>query len=126
MSQMLLEDAAPAVRAQESAVAPTAESALRAPRWFAPLVLVATLALGAFIYSGFRARANELWWWMGHDRHAHYTYGLNVAMDLKTGDLARLAHDFDGMRVWGPLHPFLEATVQLMAGPDQRLAVLND
>ena len=124
MSQMLLEDAAPAVRAQESAVAPTAESALRAPRWFAPLVLVATLALGAFIYSGFRARANELWWWMGHDRHAHYTYGLNVAMDLKTGDLARLAHDFDGMRVWGPLHPFLEATVQLMAGPDQRLAVL--
>ena len=61
---------------------------------------------------------------MGHDRHSHYMYGLNLALDLRTGDIVRLFHDFDRLRVWGPLHPILVALSQLVGGPDHRLAVL--
>ena len=43
---------------------------------------------------------------------------------MKTGDIARLWHDFDRMRVWGPFHAVAVGAVQLVAGPDHRLAVL--
>src|SRR5262249_23521719 len=36
----------------------------------------------------------------------------------------RLLHDFDRIRVWGPLHPLLVALVEVVGGPNHRLAVL--
>jgi hypothetical protein len=68
--------------------------------------------------------SRDLWWWIVHDRHTHYTFGLNLAMDVRSGEFVRLFHDFDRMRVWGPLHPVLVALIQIVAGPDHRLAVL--
>ena len=123
MSQMLMEEAVPATARVAPDTAPTTENTL-GPHWLPPLVLLAAIGLAAFIYAGFWEHSRELWWWMGHDRHTHYMYGLNLAMDLRTGDIVRLFHDFDRMRVWGPLHPFLVAGVELIAGPDHRLAVL--
>lgn len=123
MPHALMEETAPAAQERPSQATPMPENAL-GPRWLPPLVLLAAIGLGVFIYSWFRAHSLELWWWMGHDRHSHYMYGLNVALDLKTGDMARLLHDFNGMRVWGPLHPFMVAAIQIVAGPDHRLAVL--
>ena len=119
MSHALMEEAHPAL-AQPAA---DQEAAL-GPRWLPPLVLIAAIALSIFVYAWFWQHARDLWWWMGHDRHTHYMNGLNLALDLRTGDFARLAHDFDRMRVWGPLHPVLAALVELIAGPNQRLAVL--
>jgi hypothetical protein len=51
-------------------------------------------------------------------------YALNLALDVRTGDFLKLLHDLDGLRVWGPLHTVLVALIQLVAGPDHRLAVL--
>ena len=122
MSQALLEEAAPAT-APAPMPEPTHDATL-GPRWLAPLVLLAAIALGIFIYAGFCQQSRALWWWMGHDRHTHYMYGLNLALDVRTGDLVRLFHDFDRMRVWGPVHPVLVALAQFAAGPNHRLAVL--
>jgi len=94
------------------------------PRWLSPLVLCAAALLGAFVYYGFCQHSRDLWWWMGHDRHTHYMFGLNLALDIRTGELGRLFHDFDRMRVWPPLQPLLIALVELIGGPNHQLAVL--
>jgi hypothetical protein len=87
-------------------------------------VLLAACVLAAHLYAGFWPHAREVWWWPEHDRHTHYLNGLNLAMDVRTFDLSRLRHDLDGLRVWGPLHSFLVGAVELVAGPNYRLAVL--
>jgi hypothetical protein len=94
------------------------------PPWLPPLVLVGAIAVAIGVYAFFWQHSRDLWWWMGHDRHTHYLLGLNLAFDLRTGDFVRLMHDFDRMRVWGPIHPLLIALVELIAGPDHRLAAL--
>jgi hypothetical protein len=95
-----------------------------ASSWIGALVLLGAIAAGASVYAGFWQQSRDLWWWMGHDRHSHYMYALNLALDVRTGDIVRLFHDFDRMRVWGPVHPLLVAAIQVVAGPDHRLAVL--
>ena len=121
MSQLLLEEA-PATTT--SAPPPEAPVNAPGPRWLAPLVLIAAIAVAIGVYAGFYQHSLDLWWWMVHDRHTHYMFGLNLALDVRTGDLIRLFHDFDRMRVWGPVHPIAVALIQLVAGPDHRLAVL--
>lgn len=93
-------------------------------RWLPPLVLVAAITCALGVFAHFCQQSRALWWWIAHDRHTHYMFGLNLALDLGTGEVARLIHDFDRMRVWGPLHPILVTAVQLVGGPDHRLAVL--
>lgn len=114
--------------APQPATPPTRTSPLRKPlqlqEWLPALVLLAAAATAAMVYAGFWQHSRELWWWITHDRHTHYTFGLELALDLRTFDLPRFLHDFDGIRVWGPLHPVLVALLELVAGPDQRLAVL--
>lgn len=122
MSQALMEEAAPAA-AQVPAVAPAQENGL-GPRWLPGFVLGLALISGSGVYAWFWQHGRDLWWSMGHDRHTHYMFGLNLAFDLRTGDLVRLFHDFDRMRVWGPLHPMLVAALEFVAGPNYRLAVL--
>jgi hypothetical protein len=112
--------------AQTPAPAPAApvESSVLGPWWLPPVVLLAAIGVGVNIYAYFWQHSRDIWWWMGHDRHAHYMYALNIALDLRTGSFVRLFHDFDRMRVWGPLHAFLLGFIELAAGPDHRLAVL--
>ena len=88
------------------------------------LVLLAACAMAARLYAGYWEHSREAWWWPQHDRHAHYSHGLNLALDLRALDLVRVGHDLNAPRVWGPLHCLLVAGVQLAAGPDHRLAVL--
>ena len=123
MSQTLMEAPVSApipVRASDS---PAPVNSL-GPRWLPPLVLIGAITTAGFLYAWFWQHSLDLWWSMGHDRHTHYMFGLNLALDLRTGDFVRLFHDFDRMRVWGPLHPLLVAALELVAGPNHRLAVL--
>lgn len=127
MSQLLMEEPRSAPSSADapglSEINHDPQSAL-GPRWLSPLVLIAAVAAGVVVYAWFWQHSLDLWWWMGHDRHTHYMFGLNLALDVRTGDLGRLFHDIDRMRVWGPLHPVLVGLIELVAGPDHRLAVL--
>lgn len=120
MSQALMDEATAPTQTPEAAAPETTLG----PRWLPPLVLLATVAIAISVYAYFWQHSRELWWWMGHDRHTHYMYALDLALDIRTGNLVRFLHDFDRMRVWGPVHPILVAALQLVAGPDHRLAVV--
>ncbi|HZZ82345.1 MAG TPA: glycosyltransferase family 39 protein [Gemmataceae bacterium] len=123
MSQTLMEEAAPDVESYSAPAQPGIDSDLLL-RWLPVVVLAAAVACGVGVYAWFLEHSRELWWSMGHDRHSHYMFGLNLALDLRTFDFVRLFHDFDRMRVWGPLHPVLVALIEFVAGPNHRLAVL--
>jgi hypothetical protein len=119
MSQAVLDE--PQQITESDAVVPTP---IDVDRWLPTIVLLGALLSAACVFAWFCQHSHELWWRMGHDRHAHYMYGLNLAMDLRSGDIVRLLSDFDKIRVWGPLHPALVAIIQTIAGPDHRLTVL--
>jgi hypothetical protein len=93
----------------------------RAAPWIVGIVAV---ALGLSLYANFREHARQLWYMLCHDRSAHYVLGLNLALDLRTGNLLGLLHHLDGARVWGPVHGILLALIELGAGLDYRLGVL--
>lgn len=90
-----------------------------------PLV-VAVLALAPAIcaYLAFREAPRHLFDRLPHDRHAHYEFGVNLALDVLHLDLGHLLHDVDGARVWGILHGILVGFTQVIGGVDFRLAVL--
>jgi hypothetical protein len=75
-------------------------------------------------YARFLEDPRQLWTCGPHDRNAHYLFGLNVALDLRKGDVLGLLHDLDGARVWGPLHGVVAGLILAVGGPDYRLAVL--
>src|SRR5262245_40483465 len=94
---------------------PPARAHAAGQRWLAFGVLVVACLLAARLYASYWPQSRDAWWWPTHDRHAHYLHGLNLALDVRTFDLARLRHDLDALRVWGPLHALLVGTVQLVA-----------
>ncbi len=90
-----------------------------------PLVVaLVALILGVVLYGRFLEDSRHLWTVADHDRNAHYLTGLNVALDLRHGNVVLLLHELDGARIWGPLHGFVLGLVLAVAGTDYRLAVL--
>jgi hypothetical protein len=88
------------------------------------LVALAALLLAGLAYCRFVEDPRHLWSSGPHDRNAHYSFALSVALDLRRADVVQLLHDLDGARVWGPLHGVLAGLVLAVGGPDYRLAVL--
>jgi len=87
-------------------------------------VLALAVAVAVPLYGWFWENSRDLWYWIVHDRNTHYGHGLDLAMDLRHGNLPGLLHHLDGLRVWGPLHSILSASIQLLFGPDYRLAIV--
>lgn len=88
------------------------------------MVLGAAMFAAWLAYGQFQEGHRHLWSSLPHDRSAHYTRALSVAMDLRQGNLAHLIHDIDSSRNWGPLHGVLAGVVLAIGGLDYRLAVL--
>jgi hypothetical protein len=88
------------------------------------LVFAAAAALAAASYDRFLENPQYLWSNAVHDRNAHYTLGLSLALDVQQGNVKAFLHDLDGARIWPPLHGLLVAAVLFVGGPDYRLAVL--
>jgi len=113
--------------AASSPTAPPAAGRLRAfVNVYLPplLVLVTALVVAGVDYGRFLQHHRHLWTGTIHDRHAHYLTALSLSLDVRHGDVRRFLHDFDGARVWPPLHAFLAAAVLTVGGDDYRLAVL--
>src|SRR5262249_32697003 len=88
------------------------------------LLLAGAVVLAAIAYAQFLEAPRQLWSNAVHDRNAHYMLGLSFALDLRQGNISQFLHDFDGARIWPPLHGMLVALVLLVWGVDYRLAVL--
>jgi hypothetical protein len=94
--------------------------------WLGPVaVTLFALTIAGVQYRNFLADPRPLWATpLQHDRSAHYLSGLALAQAIAHGNVAEMWHQFDNMRVWGPLHAFLLVPIELIAGPDYRLGVL--
>jgi len=88
------------------------------------LVLAVGLGLAVITYAHFQAVADHLWYSPIHDRNAHYWSTLNVAIDIRTGNVGHFFKNLHMARVWGPLHAYLGGIVLAVGGLDYRLAVL--
>lgn len=93
-------------------------------RWPLVLVVLAALVLAGQLFVLSARQADDAWWFMTHDRHAHLLTGFNLALDVREFDLPRLRHDLNAMRVWGPLQPMVGFLVHLTLGLDHRLGGL--
>ena len=74
-----------------------------------PLGAVVALALASCVqlFVHHRSHYRERWVGAGHDRNAHYRYGLQMAADLENGDPLRFVGDLDsGSWVWPPLNGY--------------------
>ena len=92
-----------------------------------PLLVVIGVAFTACAqrYELHRREYAANWVGLGHDRNAHYRYGLQLAADATNGDVHRFLIDFDaGSWVWPPLNGILVAAVALLAGPNPVTAAL--
>jgi hypothetical protein len=90
-----------------------------------PALVLCFAAIPAwFAYTKFLEKPRQLWDRGPHDRNAHYLLGQSLALDISQHDWANLLHDLDSSRMWGPLHGFLVAVIELVGGIDFRLAVL--
>lgn len=99
------------------------------PRWafWAGLVLVAVAAVGsaAFVFQHHAAHERGLWVSPTNDRNANYRYSLQLAADLRAGDIPSLVSDFDkGSIVWPPLHGVLLALFLLIVPGQPTLVVV--
>ena len=88
------------------------------------LVAALTLASAWLVYGHyFLSVDRHLWYSALHDRNAHYAFGLNIATDIRNGDVSHLRHVLDGAGVWGILHGLLLAGFQLFDLGNRHLAV---
>jgi hypothetical protein len=90
------------------------------------LLLLAAVAVVAFLaHAAYRENLRARWSSVYHDRNSHYQAGLNVACELRNGNVVRAALDLDaGSIVWPPLHPVCLATLLTIAGPSPSVAVI--
>lgn len=88
------------------------------------LIGLAACVLAVVLWAEFWQESRSLWHSIDHDRNAHYEFGVNLAMDVRHGNIVGLLHHLDGARVWGPLHGILLGLVQTVVGPDYRFGIL--
>lgn len=86
------------------------------------LLIASFMAIRA--WTEFRDHSRHLWTSGIHDRNAHYSFALSLALDVTHGDLKELRHDLNSARVWGPLHGILLSAVLLVGPLDYHLAIL--
>jgi hypothetical protein len=101
-----------------------ANSAGRFNFWAPVTVFVVACATAGNLLCQFWDQADHLWHSLHHDRNAHYAQGLAIGMSLRSLDVVSLFREVERMQSWGLLHPLLEGLLQLVAGPNYRLAVL--
>ncbi|WP_323355115.1 hypothetical protein [Cyanobium gracile] len=86
------------------------------------LMLPVLVAIG--MVAGYLHDPGALWRDPYHDRNSHLTFGLGLALALRSGDLGGLLHDLVLPSAWPPLHGILLGGVLAVLGPDHRFAVL--
>lgn len=88
------------------------------------LVIAGSLGLAIWAANAFRSESRNLWYSALHDRNAHYSFGLNIALNVRNGYWSELRHDLDSATVWGILHGLLMAGPQLASPGNIHLAIL--
>src|SRR5262252_6528004 len=75
------------------------------------LVIALALAVAATMFAAYYSHPEALWRNLWHDRSAHYGYGLDVGIALRSLNPIALLTAVEAIRVWTPLHPIALGTV---------------
>jgi hypothetical protein len=89
-------------------------------------VLVVALAVAAAVmmFVGANAEPDLLWHGYYHDRNAHYAFGQDLALAVRTGDPVWFFSELLKAQVWPPVHGLVLAAVLLAGGIDHRLGII--
>ena len=93
-------------------------------RRFHEVMLVVCLLAGVLLFRDFLTHPRSIWTGLVSDRSGHYGYGLDLALELKHGDVRQFFAQLEKGKVWPPLHGLMVMVTQLVSGNDWRLAVL--
>jgi hypothetical protein len=96
----------------------------RGLRLMVVLLPVAAIGLAAWTAHLYADDPGALWRDPYHDRNAHVSSALTVALALRAGDLAALVQEVARPSVWPPLQALLLGAWMAVAGPDLRWAIL--
>ena len=96
----------------------------RADLFAAAIVSSVAIAIAVAMFVAYYRHPEELWRNLWHDRSAHYGFGLDVAIALRTFNPIESLAALEAVRLWAPLHPALLSVVLAIGGLDYRLAVV--
>jgi 4-amino-4-deoxy-L-arabinose transferase-like glycosyltransferase len=93
-------------------------------RGVAIAVALGSLLVAGLVFGRFWNEADHLWWNLHHDRNAHYVTALQLAADLRQGNLPMFVKHLVALTVWPPGGYLLPALFLTVGGYDIRWAVL--
>jgi len=88
------------------------------------IVAAAAIAFAVAMLATYYQHPDELWRNLSHDRSAHYGFGVDLAVALRTLNPIEYLVALEGVRIWAPLHPAILGVVLASAGIDYRLAIV--
>ena len=88
--------------------------------------LVAATAIGFAIimFAAYAADPDLLWRNFYHDRNSHFSFGLDLAIAIRTFDPIWFFSELEKAKVWPPFHGLVLSAVLAVGGPHHRLAIL--
>ena len=93
-------------------------------RVLAALVAVAAIGLAVFMFTAYAADPDLLWRDFYHDRNSHFSFGLELALAMRTFDPVWFFSEIEKAKVWPPFHGLVLSAVLAVGGPHHRLAIL--
>lgn len=93
-------------------------------RVLSALVAAAAAGLAVFMFTAYAADPDLLWRDFYHDRNSHFSFGLDLALAVRTFDPVWFFTELEKAKVWPPFHGLVLSAVLAAGGPHHRLAIL--
>ncbi|UYO39023.1 hypothetical protein KQX62_20225 [Rhodopseudomonas palustris] len=88
------------------------------------IVLAAAIGIAGIMLAGYYHAPDLLWRGFHHDRNSHYSFGLDLALAVRTFDPAWFFGELEKAKVWPPFHGLVLSAVLLLGGIDHRLGIV--
>lgn len=88
------------------------------------IVLAAAIGVAGIMLAGYYHAPDLLWRGFHHDRNSHYSFGLDLALAVRTFDPAWFFGELEKAKVWPPFHGLVLSAVLLLGGIDHRLGIV--
>ncbi|MFZ5739809.1 glycosyltransferase family 39 protein [Rhodopseudomonas palustris] len=88
------------------------------------IVLAAAAGIAALMFAQYYSAPELLWRGFHHDRNSHYSFGLDLALAVRSFDPAWFFGELEKAKVWPPLHGLVLSAVLLIGGIDHRLGIV--
>jgi len=87
-------------------------------------VVTVALVIAGRLFADYYGSPDLLWRYFHHDRNAHYSFGLDLALAVRHLDPVWFFSELDKAKVWPPFHGLVLGAVLLVGGIDYRLAIV--